>query len=362
MKNFLLFALLATFLYSCKDDDPDPGEPIIPEPESPVVFDINQVPYPNLSDYNFFTAPMRELAPVYGVIPFEPINQLHTDYALKKRFVWMPDGSTATYVNDNVPFNFPDGAVMIKNFYYDNVLPTNSTKIIETRLMIRKNAEWIFANYIWNEEQTEATLDLGAQYIPITWMREGEQLSTTYQVPAESECLTCHKVEDNPILIGVKPRNLNAVFAYEDGIMNQIEKWKDFGYLSEQGLPAEIAATPNWTDTNLTLEERVRAYADINCAHCHKELAHCSYRPVRLAWEESGTDNNLGICIENSSAVQNSEVIIQPGRAERSAMYIRFLSTDVSIQMPFIGRTLVHEEAAELIGEWINSMEIVNCN
>ena len=33
-------------------------------------------------------------------------------------------------------------------------------KIIETRIMIRKSDGWIFADYVWNEDQTEADLDL----------------------------------------------------------------------------------------------------------------------------------------------------------------------------------------------------------
>ena len=44
--------------------------------------------------------------------------------------------------------NLPVGAVLIKVFYYNNVQPSNSTKIIETRLMIRKASGWIFAEYM----------------------------------------------------------------------------------------------------------------------------------------------------------------------------------------------------------------------
>lgn len=66
----------------------------------PVVADLTQVPYPKLSDYNFFEGALKNLKPSFGVIPYKPVTELFSDYALKKRFVWMPNGNKATYVND----------------------------------------------------------------------------------------------------------------------------------------------------------------------------------------------------------------------------------------------------------------------
>ncbi len=87
-------------------------------PFSPVNFDITAVPYEKLSDYNFYEGNLADLSPVYGVLPFEPINALFSDYAHKKRFVWMPYNVKATYVSDGDISNFPTGSVSIKTFYY----------------------------------------------------------------------------------------------------------------------------------------------------------------------------------------------------------------------------------------------------
>ena len=100
-------------------------------------------------DYNFFEGALKNLKPSFGVIPYKPVTELFSDYALKKRFVWMPNGTKANYVNDYSVLNLPVGAFLIKVFYYNNVQPSNSTKIIETRLMIRKASGWIFAEYIY---------------------------------------------------------------------------------------------------------------------------------------------------------------------------------------------------------------------
>ena len=83
-------AFLFAMLLSCSDDN----NPIIPDdeiyepiPVSPVVLDIDAFPFNTLSEYNFFEGEMKAQEPVLGVIPYEPISALFTDYAKKKRFV-----------------------------------------------------------------------------------------------------------------------------------------------------------------------------------------------------------------------------------------------------------------------------------
>ena len=152
--SFIISLIVCLTIFSCTSDDyytpiPEPQE-IEPEEISPVIFDIAEVPYQTLSDYNFFDGDLKDLSPVYGVLPYDLNSSLFSDYAKKKRFVWMPDDVSAAYVNDYSPLNFPIGTVLIKNFYYNNFQPANDTKIIETRLMINKADGWIFANYIWN--------------------------------------------------------------------------------------------------------------------------------------------------------------------------------------------------------------------
>ena len=155
-------------------------------------------------------------------IPYDLITPLFTDYAKKKRFIWLPNGVSGSYVDDYSPIDLPEGTILIKNFFYNNVQPNNSTKIIETRIMYKKSTEWDFANYVWNEEQTEAFFTNQGSILNISWV-QGESIKTTnYRVPSRAECFTCHKIQENAVLIGPKPRNLNRTYAYGDGIQNQI--------------------------------------------------------------------------------------------------------------------------------------------
>ncbi|MBA3985053.1 MAG: hypothetical protein H0X63_00375 [Flavobacteriales bacterium] len=331
---------------------------------SPVNINLNQVPYPTLSEYNFYEGNMANLQPVFGVLPYELITPLFTDYALKKRFVWMPNGQKATYTSDSEIFNFPTGTVLIKNFYYNNVLPNNTTRIIETRLLIKKANEWIFAEYIWNEAQTEATLDVSGNggFLEIEWLQNGEPKSVNYRIPSQFECLTCHKQQVNAIPIGPKPQNINSIFNYEDGSQNQLSKWESMGYLNSN-YPSSIQTTVNWEDTSQPLELRVRSYFDVNCAHCHMDLGHCDYRPIRLAFNESSDPTNLGVCVEPEDDItpflngENPTHIVFPGDIQKSVTYFRLNTQEENVKMPLIGRSLIHEEGVDLLINWINSLQ-----
>ncbi len=305
-------------------------------PISPVNFDINQVPYQTLSEYNFFEGTLADLNPVYGVLPYDLNSPLFSDYAHKKRFIWMPSNVKAAYVSDYTPLDFPTGAILIKNFYYDNVLPNDETKIIETRLMIKMEGEWSFAKYVWNDEQTEAFFTNDGSFVPIDWVQDNQTKSVNYRVPSVSECFTCHNKFGTPVPIGPKPQNLNRELIYSDGIQNQLSKWVTQGYL-ENDFPANIETTVAWDDLSQSLDLRARSYIDINCAHCH--------RPGGFVPDFLNTDYRYETPLEDSNIVENKEDIAS-----------RFNSVVFGFSMPLLGRTIVHQEGLDLLTEYLDSL------
>ncbi|TBX65788.1 hypothetical protein EZL74_11690 [Flavobacterium silvisoli] len=367
-KHYLLlpFALLSIILFwACSDTD---DEYI---PVSPVTVDLTQVPYAKLSDYKFFVGEMKNQIPALNVLPYEPASGLFTDYAHKKRFVWMPEGTKGTFVADGKILELPVGAALIKTFYYDNVQPSNTTRIIETRLMIRKTTGWIFADYVWNEDQTEAYLDLNGSNVALSWKDENDIIkSANYRIPNEVQCNVCHKYKetiDNNYVerhepIGIKPQNLNFNFNYGTETKNQLTKWIEVGYLANNfSLPSIQNTVVNYNDTSKPLELRVRSYFDINCAHCHNANGHCDYRPMRFPFSE--TENNLanmGVCVDTQDTQDFPPAlskIITPGNPDRSMLYYRLDTDNENYRMPLHGRTLIHTEGVELIGNWINSLQ-----
>ena len=358
-KIVLVLGVLVAILIACAKDPAEPSTPSQPntQPSSPVIFDLDSVPYTTLSHYNFFAGNMADMLPVQGVLPYEPITPLFSDYAHKYRFVWMPNGVKASYVSDGEVLDFPEGAVLIKTFYYDHVQPDDAHRLIETRLLIKKNGQWEFADYVWNDAQTEATLDLSGSYTAFTWMDDnGVPHDENYRIPSYVECLTCHKNSDIPVPIGPKPQNLNSTFAYTDGPMNQLAKWETEGYL-QSGYPQNIETVAKWDDPNEDMTRRVRAYVDMNCSHCHAENHHCGYRPMRFAWNQTTNLTNIGVCVPTTDPIEPSQdYVVHAGNSGRSMLYYRISSTDPSVRMPLMGRTVRHEEAIQLIGDWINSL------
>ncbi|MBR9756854.1 MAG: hypothetical protein GYB39_02135 [Algicola sp.] len=349
------------FTMACSNDDNDYVNAPTPQQESPVVFNLEQIPYPKLSDYNFFEGPQANHQPVYGVLPYSIINTLFSDYAKKQRFVWMPQHVQASYTTAGNILEFPTGTILIKTFFYDHVLPTDTRKLIETRLMIKKQNGWVFANYVWDNDQNDALLDLNGSFHNIEWQALNQTRAVNYRVPSEAECHTCHKSGEVSIPIGPKPRNLNMTYPYSEGTKNQLQKWQEMGYL-DQTLPEDVPATPNWKDESLPLTLRARAYLDINCAHCHSEEAHCAYRPVRFDFEASENLTNLGVCVEPDTDLGVGLThIVTPGNPNRSVLHYRLNATDESVRMPLLGRTLVQDEGLLLIENWITSLEN-NCN
>ncbi len=324
---------------------------------SPVSLDLNGEPYQNLSEYNFFEGNMADLKPVNGVLPYKIISGLFIDYAKAKTFVWMPKGSKARYVDDHSVFDFPEGSVLITTHFFENVLPEKYTKMIETRLLIKQKDEWIMANYKWNDEQTEATYTKAGSFVGVTFVDNNETKSVNYKIPSYDECFTCHNKYDEILPIGTKPQNINSVFAYKEGVKNQLQKWVDYGYL-ENKLPSNINTVVNWEDASQPLDLRVRSYLDINCAHCHSDKGYCEYAPLRFPFNKTEDAINMGVNIEHSFKLeQGLSHIVTPGKASESALLFRISSTLDEYKMPIIGRTQQHKEGVELINQWINSLD-----
>ncbi|HET8837638.1 MAG TPA: hypothetical protein VFM82_01430 [Flavobacteriaceae bacterium] len=326
---------------------------------SPVVLDLDAVPYATLSEYHFFEENLSDQNPVYGVVPYEPINSLFTDYAKKKRFVWMPYGKKAVYVSDYESLDFPVGTVLIKNFYYENVQPGNVQRIIETRLLIKKETEWIFAEYVWNADQSEAFLDMEGSYTEVNWLENGEAKSNNYRVPSHSECFTCHKSSETVVPIALKPQNLNSDFSYPEGSKNQLQKLVEFGYLKNT-IPNSIETVVPWNDASQDISLRMRSYVDINCAHCHSSTGHCDYRPLRFNFHESGDETNMGVCVLPDTQIPPYTKIVVPGDPLRSVLHFRVSTTLEQYKMPLLGRNMVDENAVIMVEEWINSLT-TNC-
>ncbi len=354
--GFIVIVFLS-LCYACSSSD---DNEYINIPTPPVVVDLTTVPYPKLSDYKFFDGELKNLTPSYGVIPYKPASELFSEYALKKRFIWMPNGTKATYNGDGNILNLPVGAALIKVFYYNNVQPNNTTYIVETRVMIRKATGWIFAEYIWNDQQTEAFLEPNQTNRVISWKDENNTIQTVdYRTPiVDADCFRCHgnvtTFQKAPI--GIKPQNLNSNYNYSEGSKNQLSKLIEFGYL-ENNLPSTIVSTVDYKDTSKSINLRVRSYFDANCAHCHVNNGEASQFALRFAFSETTDPVMMGVGVNAEHFVPGyTGRIVQPNNVGQSILHYRVNThTDTFFIMPPLGRTVKHNEGVQLIEDWINS-------
>ncbi|KCZ50611.1 SO2930 family diheme c-type cytochrome [Hyphomonas pacifica] len=316
---------------------------------------LNDIAAAELSDYGLF-ADLAAAKPAPGVVPYDLINPLFSDHALKTRYVFVPEGKQARYSQTDA-LDFPVGTVLVKTFSFapDMRTPDTGRYKVETRLLIHKEDGWAAFPYVWNEAGTDAVYAPAGKMTDISVTDPaGEPLTIRYAVPNKNQCKTCHQSGDAVLPIGPKARNLN-----HDGPsgLNQLTDWQTRGILD--GVPARPPAVPDVWDVSLPIEGRARAYLDINCAHCHKADGSASNSGLFLDWNEQ-TPVTYGVGKHPTAAGRGSggrRIVIDPGHPETSILSFRMASDEAGIAMPELGRSVVDERGLAIVNEWIASLE-----
>jgi uncharacterized repeat protein (TIGR03806 family) len=321
-----------------------------------------------------------------GVVPYDLNSPLFSDYAHKLRTVLVPEGTAIGYGEDD--FEFPVGTVITKTFYYPKVkggvkegaagaravakvlaqsqgeeLDLGAVTLLETRLLINTAKGWVAVPYVWNAEQTEATLELAGEAFSLELVSEnGEGVPFTYLVPDTNQCAGCHALEHHRQIlkpIGVKARHIDKDFRYADGEANQLQHWQKAGLLTGAD-SKHVLPNAKWdVESSGTLDARARAYLDVNCAHCHSATAAANTSGLLLNVTEADPVK-LGVCkipVASGRGSGNARFDIVPGAPEQSILLYRMESTEPDVAMPELGRSLVHEEGVALIREWIAALE-----
>jgi uncharacterized repeat protein (TIGR03806 family) len=345
--------LLAMIAFSCSNSKPN--DIVVAEeiPDS----SVSNLGKARLSEYGFFKEPLQKLEPAEDVFPYELNAQLFSDYALKKRFIALPAGKKIEFNNEDT-LSFPVGSTVIKNFYYaaDFRKPEENIRLIETRLLIREVEGWKALTYLWNEQQTDASLEVAGAQVPISWTTEQGTVKTiNYSVPNLNQCKSCHMRSDKLSLIGPTARQLNK----EVNGKNQLVEWVHAGLINELPAIEKVTKLVSYEDKNISIDARARAWLEINCAHCHRTDAPAKTSGLHLLASVT-SPLHIGIGKPPVAAGKGSGGLlydIVPGKANESIMIYRIASTDPGVMMPELGRSIVHEEGLQLITQWINEMK-----
>jgi len=344
--------------------------------QAPVQFHADGQPE-RLSDWHVLAVQDGRLRLNKGVEPYALNTALFSDYAHKLRTLWLPQGKVATYRAD-AAFEFPVGTIISKTFYYPRAggsedavlrvaeqvgesrdgLDLSQVRLIETRLLVRRERGWVALPYVWNAEQTEATLARAGDAVPLRMRKpDGSPVQPfTYMVPDENQCASCHASNNTTRElqpIGPKARHLNRDDPWHPGT-NQLARMVELGRL--QGLPVTgVPRNARYDDASASLEDRARAYLDVNCGHCHNPKGAADTSGL---WLDTATSEprRLGLCKPPVAAGQGTGdhlFDIVPGQPEASILVYRMASLDPGAMMPELGRNTVHEEGVDLIRDWI---------
>jgi uncharacterized repeat protein (TIGR03806 family) len=267
------------------------------------------------------------------------------------RFIKLPEGQSANYNPDSV-LQFPVGTAIVKTFHYpiDERNPKKGRRLMETRVLLHEAKGWVALPYIWNKEQTEAVLEVAGGSDEVAWTdASGKKQSFVYQVPNMNQCKGCHERSGEMTPIGPSVRQLN------DG--HQLQKWETAGLL--KGLPKDhIPALVNYSDATASLDDRVKAYLDINCAHCHNPTGPARSSGLYLTWDSKDRTayGFLKPPVAAGRGSGNLSYDIVPGKPDQSILPYRMASRDPGVMMPELGRQLTHHEGVELVRSWISSL------
>ncbi len=349
----------------------------------PVVVHPADSPPDRLSEWGVVFSDNAQLKLNDGVMPYTLNTPLFTDYALKLRTVWLPEGMQAGY-NESRELDFPVGTIISKTFHYekaaswktavndvikadreatldaDGRLDLNRHVLMETRLLVRYTDGWRALPYVWNDTQDEAFLELAGDVRNVSLIDDKGSDDIVYVVPDANQCGGCHKPdhtaqEMRPL--GPRAWQLNGDYAYSHGEANQLEYWVESGLLDR--VPESAPSGANWYEPGgAALGDRAKAYLDANCAHCHNANGPADTSALDLSIG-AGVDRGYGICKPPVAVGRGSgdrPYDIYPGRPDKSILVYRMEHSDPAIAMPELGRSTVHAEGTALIREWIGAM------
>jgi uncharacterized repeat protein (TIGR03806 family) len=315
-----------------------------------------------LSEYQLFEGNPALQKPAKGVMPYTLNAPLFSDYAYKVRFVKLPDNQYVNYNSDSV-FSFPVGTVIAKTFYYPHDFKNEKKgrRLLETRILIHEEKGWIALPYIWNDEQTEAFLEVAGGTTNVNFKDDkGAKQAFEYTIPNKNQCKGCHEKSGVLTPIGPSARQLNGDFYYAESIENQLIKWKNAEIL--RGVPDDINSIPkfvNYSDIKANINDRAKAYLDVNCAHCHNRQGPAQTSGLFLDWltTDSTAYGFYKTPVAAGRGSGNLKYSIVPGKPHESILLYRMQSLDPGVMMPELGRSRLHTEGLQLIKDWISQLK-----
>jgi uncharacterized repeat protein (TIGR03806 family) len=322
-----------------------------------------------LSETGLFTDVVSQ-TPASGALRYE-INAHHwADHTQSERWMAIP-GTEPFQIESDLKWMIPNGAVLAKTVSIEMTKGAPATlRRLETQILHREADSWRPYTYAWNDDQTDAELVPSSGFSRLLNVQDASApeglREQTYRFAARSECQMCHNpwVEMKTTSVGIQTASplglsLMQLNRQSDGSdsENQLVSLQKAGWLSGK-IPTAPEEAPRFSDpyeTTASLNDRVRSYLHVNCAHCHQPHAGGS-AIIELAYDVKLEDTKMVNAKPGQGAFGISDAaLIRPGDPSGSVLHYRLAKTG-SGRMPRIGSEEIDETAVSMIREWIREM------
>jgi len=335
-----------------------------------------------LSETGLF-ASVPDNLPTEGLIPYELNLPFWSDYAVKDRYLALPEQGTIEF-DEHEKWQFPVGTVFIKTFWMHlNRVTLSDPKRLETRLLVRAPHGWEPYTYVYNDEQSDAFLLEGSMTKPIEVRTEDGWITQPYYLPSRSDCFACHTKAEGFVL-GMTTRQMNRTIHYRGESENQVTLLKRIGAfaIAPETPPEDLDAFPRWTLGNYDrsrlgvgpdeggeiraknelklpsgdITELARAWMEVNCAVCHRPEG---IAPHNRDMRSTATTEQMRLIGETPSQGQLSppgSQLIKPSSPFQSELFLR-ISRRGPRQMPPVATKVIDPIGHEVIRQWIAEME-----
>jgi uncharacterized repeat protein (TIGR03806 family) len=318
-----------------------------------------------LSETGFFTS-TKTMTPVAGMIPYDVNVPLWSDGAAKERYIALPAGKTIKFSPDG-HWEFPVGAVLVKSFFIDSVEGDASTRRrLETRFMVHNEQEWVGYTYLWNDEQTDASLmDAAVTKDYRIKTPHGERTQSWYY-PSRADCMNCH-TQAAGFVLGLNTRQMNREHDFDKVKDNQIHRLSQLGVFDEPTptTPDKLESYPDWGKSIYEKKNRnfpkdtatlARAYLDVNCSICHCPGG-SSDNSLDMRYHTPLAETKfLGTPPAKGDYGPEGSKIITPGDPDHSVLLTR-MKTRSQGKMPNVATSRADDDAVETIHKWIESLK-----
>lgn len=315
-----------------------------------------------LSETGFFTS-TKTLTPVAGLIPYDVNVPLWSDGAAKERYIALPEGKTIGFSPEG-QWEFPVGAVLVKSFFLDATRSDRTVRRrLETRFMVHNQREWAGYTYLWNDEQTDASLLDAAVNKDYRIETSGGDITRSWYYPSRADCMNCHTPAAGFVL-GLNSRQMNRRHDFGKVADNQIRTLNHLGVFSGPvaTAPEKLEAYMDWGDAvrlrkpAKDIATLARAYLDVNCAMCHCPGG-ASDNSLDMRFHTPLAETKLiGTLPAKGDYGPAGSTIIAPGDPDHSVLLTR-MKTRGRGKMPNVATLRVDDEALNTIRKWIESLK-----